>query len=365
MAHDHDLDVLMVPTPGSYTDEFVDGLEAHGASVRTSGGLFRVTAGIREGGVPDVLHLHFLDEFFLMDSRLLSVARAVAFLLELALARLLGVTVVWTVHNLHHHDNPHPRIEYAVRHLASYLCVAIVVHCDAAGDLVAEAYRLPAPVRSKIRTVPHGNYDERYPDEVTRDRARDRLGFDDDDRVLLFFGQVRRYKQVDELVRTFGRVDAADARLLVAGKPVDDDYVDDIAELAAGDDRVRTVFEFVPDEEVQVYMEAADVVVLPYRTILTSGTVLLAMTFANPVVAPRLGCVGELLDAEGGFPYDPDRRGALLDALEAATSASLCGLGEHNRSKVDHLDWSSIARWTLRVYTDPADPEPTLSGPPN
>ncbi|MEZ4597387.1 MAG: glycosyltransferase [Chloroflexota bacterium] len=47
----------------------------------------------------------------------------------------------------------------------------------------------------------------------------------------------------------------------------------------------------VPDDRMQVFLRAADVMVLPYRDVLTSGSAILAMTFGLPVVAPRIGCL--------------------------------------------------------------------------
>lgn len=342
-------DVLMVPLPGSYADEIVEGLENNGANVRTSNGLFKLVNGIRNGGVPDVVHLHFLDEFFVVDSRLLTILLGIKLLAEMSLLCALGVPIVWTVHNLTEHDNRHQRLEYAVRHAVIRLCDRVIVHCDSAGEIISEKYRLPNHTRNRIRTVPHGNYTERYPDEVSTAAARAQLGIDDE-LVYLFFGQIRPYKQVDELIKTFQRLSDPGARLLVVGNPENETIEARLSRLAETDDRIRTVFEFVPDPEVQYYFRAADVTVFPYRSILTSGSTILAMTFGRPVIAPELGCVGELLDESGGFPYDPDEEDALFRALRRAGSESLDGMGEHNNRTVQGLDWEMLGRKTLRVY---------------
>lgn len=345
-----DCDVLMVPWLGSYTDEIVKALEEQGATVRTSKGLFRIVTGIYDGGKPDVLHLHFIHEFFLLDSKVLSFVLGIRLLVELCIAKILGVKVVWTVHNLYAHDSAHPKLERVFRHLTTYFCDSVVVHCDTATDIIIEEYRLPPNVRDNIETVPHANFTRKYPNEITSKEARAELDVDADEFVFLFFGQIRRYKQVDKLIHAFKQFDADGVRLLIIGKPVDDDFVDRISTLCKDDDRIQTEFEFVPDEEVQLYMQAADVVVLPYRSILTSGSLLLAMTFAKPVIAPDLGCVGELLDAEGGYPYDPDSADGLSTALQQAASRSLDGMGQYNYAKIRHLDWDVIARETLQVY---------------
>ena len=353
---DADLDVLMLPLPGSYEDELVGELEARGVTVRTNDGFFKILRGFATGGLPDAVHLHFLG-FFISRTQYQTALVPLVFgfrlVVELLVARLLGVRVVWTVHDLVHHEATYPRIEKAYRHVVARLCNRILVHCDTAGELIREEYRLPDRISNRIRTVPHGNYLPRYPDELSAERARERLNVDPETRTFLFFGHIRPYKNVEGLIETFKRIDAPNAELLVVGNPFDDRIGSRIRSLAAEDDRVRTVLEFVPDEDVQLYMRAADVVVLPFafESALTSGSVILAMTFERPVIAPRFGCTAELLDASGGFPYDPDDPDGLERELRRAVTADLSGMGEHNFEQVESLDWGWIAERTIRSYT--------------
>ena len=109
--------------------------------------------------------------------------------------------------------------------------------------------------------------------------------------------------------------------------------------------------EFIPAEELQVYLNAADVVVLPYKDILTSGAAVLAMSFGKPVIAPKLGCVAELIEeGVGGFLYDPEDEDGLLNAMRKAITANLRALGEYNLQKARELDWLRAAKATLEVY---------------
>lgn len=346
-------DVLMVLLPGSYADELISELERHGVDVRTSDGLFKLLNGIGDGGVPDVVHLHFLHGFFVVESRLLTVLLGIKLVAELCVLRVLGAPVVWTVHNLTEHENRHPRLEYAVRHVVARLCDRVIVHCDRAGDIITDTYRLPRRTQDRIRTVPHGNYKGVYPDEVSDEQARAELNLSDEF-VYLFFGQIRPYKQVDTLIKTFQRLNDPNVRLLIIGDPANEELEARLASLAETDDRIRTVFEFVPGSEVQYYHRAADVTVLPYRSILTSGSIILTMTFGRPAIAPNIGCVQELLDESGGFPYNPDREDALFHALRRAKSTSLDGMGAYNQAMVRNLDWESLGRRTLRIYEQAA-----------
>ncbi len=300
-------------------------------------------------GRPDVFHVHWLHRSFVTDSSVLTFLLGVRLLLEMAVLRALGVNVVWTVHNLTDHEGRSPRTERAVRHVASRLCDRIIVHCRAAREAVCRSYRLPQSVEERIDVVPHGHYVGSYTNDVSRATARDQLEFDDET-VFLYFGLIRSYKNVPELVRTFSTIDDEDARLLVVGNPWTDDLEAEIRDLCAADDRVHPVLEFVPDDDIQLYMNAADVTVFPFSEVLTSGTTMLGMSFGRPVVAPREGCVGELIDDVGGFAYDSADPNGLREALVAALEADLEGMGRHNREKVDRFDWGTVARKTDRTY---------------
>ena len=108
----------------------------------------------------------------------------------------------------------------------------------------------------------------------------------------------------------------------------------------------------MPDARVQHYLNAADAVVLPYRDILSSGAVILAMSFARACVAPRLGDLPELLGRDSRFLYDPtDQDGlsqALLDCLDSKQEVARAG--EFNRCRAQGWNWDLVARKTREVY---------------
>jgi glycosyltransferase involved in cell wall biosynthesis len=336
----------------SYQRKLKEGLRERGYDVRLSHGShpFPLLGALRRHGRPELFHVHWLHRHFVTDSSVLTLLLGLRLLFELVVLRLLDIDVVWTVHNLCDHEYRSPRTERGVRHGAARLCDRIVVHCEAAREEVCRAYRLPDHVESRIDVVPHGHYVGSYRDDVTRSEARDRLNYEESETVFLYFGLIRPYKNVPDLVRTFSTIDDEDARLLIVGNPWSDALEREISDLCAHDDRVDEVLEFVPDDDIQLYMNAADVTVFPFSEVLTSGTTMLGMSFARPVVAPRKGCVGELVDEAGGFSYDPENPNGLRESLEAALSTDLDGMGRYNREKVDRYDWGLVARKTDRTY---------------
>jgi glycosyltransferase involved in cell wall biosynthesis len=180
-----------------------------------------------------------------------------------------------------------------------------------------------------------------------------KLGIGKSERVLLFLGNIRPYKGVEELIQAFKELEFNEVRLLIAGRTLNEDVEKRVRALADEDVRCRFYPGFVADEVIQVYMNAADVAVCPYKDILTSGAILLAMSFGKACVAPMLGCITDYLDERGAFLYNARDPGGLIGALKESLTVSsdrLSMMGEHNRRIAEGFSWDVIAQRTLDVY---------------
>jgi beta-1,4-mannosyltransferase len=309
-----------------------------------------VTEALRRQGRPDVIHVHWTEPYIAGGSDHVSRLKSRRTLLELRLAKRAGIGLVWTAHDLFRHDRVEDPGELAFMHALFALSDQVIVHCAVAAEALAETLAVGPASRAKISVIPHGHYRGLYPDSISRAAARDRLGLPVQARVIAFVGWVRRYKGVLELAQAFNRLSAPHARLVVAGRATDDDYAARLAAVAADDDRVTLSLGFVPDDDLQVYLRAADVVATPFLEIFTSGSVLLAMSFGRAVIAPRRGCVGDVLDEGAGILYDPDDPDGLDEALRLAMTADLEAMGRHAADGLDRFDWERVAEATLRVY---------------
>jgi glycosyltransferase involved in cell wall biosynthesis len=123
--------------------------------------------------------------------------------------------------------------------------------------------------------------------------------------------------------------------------------------LPAGTD-IRIHSRLIAADEMQVYFNASDVVALPFRKILNSGSMLLAMSFGRCVVAPRAGSLPEAAYTEAYFAYDPDDPEGLAAELQRALSLpDLSARGLAAREYVrEKNDWSEIGQRARRLYED-------------
>ena len=146
------------------------------------------------------------------------------------------------------------------------------------------------------------------------------LGFSTDDKIILFFGYVRKYKGLDILLRAFPDVikDIPNAKLLIVGEFYDDPemYLSLIDELKL-QPYVKLINQFVPNEDVGKYYSASDTVVLPYRTGTQSGILNVAYGFERPVIVTNVGGLAESVDEERtGLIVEPESAAAISGGIK-------------------------------------------------
>jgi beta-1,4-mannosyltransferase len=295
----------------------------------------------------DVVHIHALPQF---GWSLIPLRGYVRFYQRLIWLRMMGVRLVWTMHNLDNHESQHRRIEnFVARYFASQTG-GIIVHGKLAKRIVESRWN--RRTGSPIHVIPHGHYIGSYKNEISAEAARAQFGFSASNLVFLFLGQIRPYKGVVELVEAFKLYAEQSARLIVTGMPIDQAIRDQVAHSIEGDSRIRFLPGHVADDDIQLYMNACDVVVLPYRRVLTSGAAVLAMSFAKPCIAPLAGCVADMLDEKGAIFFDPAVSGDLERALRKTIDFRhrLPEMGFYNLRRATKWDWESIGRSTAAVY---------------
>jgi beta-1,4-mannosyltransferase len=297
----------------------------------------------------DVLHVHWPEKAMNSPWLPLRAAGAAAALSTIVAARRHGARVVWTAHNAKPHESCHPALE---REFLAALVRRVdgVIHPSEAGRGMVEA-RFPELVHRPSAVIPIGHFRGSYPDTISRAEARAALGIPGGTKVFAFIGLLRGYKNVPHLIRTvraFPR-DREDVVLLVAGAPQPHALADEVRAAAGDDPRIRLTLGHLPDDRVQEYLRAADLIVLPFRDITNSASALLALSFDRPVLVPSLGAMGELRELAGTDwvrTYEGELTpGLLADALHWAARPRPRGGPD-----LESLAWPHIAEQTLALY---------------
>lgn len=343
----------------AYMTQLADGLRDAGVTVRTPElpVFFPLTRAVLANRDADVMQIDWIYDYYIVGdlrfaplNKLATVLRAVTFLIDLAIVSQLDIAVVRTVHNKQHHEGIYPRTERLVNEWIFEIADAVTVKCASAADEIAEAFHRVSAER--VHVVPDGNFIQAYENDRQPEAARRELGIAEDAFVFLYFGLIREYKGVPELIEAFGSIDAPGAECWIVGNPHNDRMKAQITALARGTDGVETRFTFVPDDRIQDYMNAADVLVLPYRKILNSGTAHLGLSFGVPIVAPAIGCVPDTVPDENEFIYDPSTPDGLASALQRAYEhPDLAEIGRANDRRARERGWDDACAELLGVYT--------------
>jgi beta-1,4-mannosyltransferase len=293
----------------------------------------------------DVVHTHWPDLHLQGRSTLRVLMKHVRLALLFGVLRLRKTRIVWTMHNLKPHER-HLRLgEWLFPLWFPRLCTHVIALTMSS----LEAGRAMYPVlrRKASAVVPHGHYRDAYPSAPSREEARERLGLESR-YTFLFFGNIRPYKNVPHLIQAFRAMPHRDVQLVIAGQPAQSIDAGILKRLVEGDERIHLRLEFIPEDQVPLFMAASDLVVLPFDSILNSGSVLLALSFDRPVLAPRLGSLPDIQYRVGArwiSLFDgPLTTGHLVRAFAARS------IGEHEHADLSFFDWDHIAQQTLDCY---------------
>lgn len=337
--------VLAFPKNGAnvYLNTFSAKLEAAGAQVDEFN-FWRAFFGSY-----DVVHIHWPDTHLRTHSWWRAIGKHIRLALMCAVLRLRGTRIVWMMHNLKPHEKDHPISAWLFPRWFPQMSTHVMALTSSGLAAAREYY--PALKHKPAAIVPHGHYLGEYALTASREEYRKSLGLDPQRFTFVFFGNIRRYKNVPLLIETFRRIPDTDVQLVIAGLPVLGMTVEDLTAQAAGDERIHLHLKFVPDEEVAAYIGAADLLVLPFDSVLNSGSVLLALSLNRAVIAPRLGALPDI-EAEVGPRWLQLYDGTLTSQILMRAKDQRLVPQESERPDLSAFDWDAIARAALDFYTN-------------
>ena len=156
--------------------------------------------------------------------------------------------------------------------------------------------------------IPHPLYDN-FGEKIPKEEARKNLGININDRIILFFGFIRKYKGLDILLDAMAilKQTMPGLKLLIAGEFYDDkkSYEEQVERLHIADQLIMRT-EFIPDSEIRNFLCAADLVVQPYRNATQSGVTPLAYHFEVPMVVTNVGGLASMVPhGKAGLVAEP------------------------------------------------------------
>ena len=203
------------------------------------------------------------------------------------------------------------------------------------------------------KRIVHPLYDN-FGESVSKEEARKKLILPEKEKIILFFGFIRKYKGLDLLLEAMNdvRIRQSGIRLLVAGEFYDNrteyDAIIDKLNLA---DKLILRTDFIADSEVRYYLSAADFVIQPYKNATQSGVTPLAYHFEKPMLVTNVGGLPDLVpDGKVGVITEPDPESIASGILR------LYELGEnfflpHLREEKKKYSWQKLADTIVELGT--------------
>ncbi len=247
----------------------------------------------------------------------------------------------FTLHNFNRHEYYNNKIDHIAHQKMFSMCSFVRIFNEKIKCKIVEKWK-NVDIK-KFVVLPEGSYVAYYPNNVTMEESRDSFGMGANDFVILCLGSIRPYKGILELISVFMDFKQNNWKLIIAGYPYDKTYTKKVQNKIFNNDNMKLFVGHQPEEKLQYYFNACNVVTCPFKEIENSGSVILAMGFKKPVIAPRRGVLIERLENQMELLYDKALEES-FEVLKKMTNEQLEQIGEKNYHSLSKHNWSDFAK---------------------
>lgn len=217
--------------------------------------------------------------------------------IQLQLYRFFGAKIVWVFHNKLPHDIKNDKkIEKKMKWISNKSDV-IILHSKSSRNYIPNKKKN----QKKAIFVPHILYNERR-NKCDLINICEKYGILEKDFVFTIFGLVRPYKNIENGIKTFTRLNLPNSKLIIAGKPVNVQYAKQIKKMCLDNKNIILDLRYIPNSLLDAIINISDVILLPYHdgSSMNSGVMIQAFSKGKTVIAPRI-CMAKDLVKEGFF----------------------------------------------------------------
>lgn len=296
-----------------------------------------------------IVHFHWPEQFYSANKFTSYLKNSLSFIFFLLFIKFLGYNLIWTVHNVLPHNTKYRKLSFINNFILANLADVLVIHGESIRPFIKKMYLR----KRNIFIIPHGNYIKYYKNNTSKEIARKLLSLNTKEFVYLYFGLIREYKGVFDLVNSFKKLKTLkkfsdNEKLIIVGKPENKEIKENLIKETKDDEDIILNLSFISNDEVQVYFNAADVVVFPFKDITTSGSFFLALSFGKPVIALKKGIFIDYSNKKIGlFPEDESQ---FNDALVKIKKLDIRTLSHNAKEEAKKVSWSKIAEDYKRIY---------------
>ena len=299
-----------------------------------------------------IFHIQWMEKFIYFDRTLLNIYY-----------KILGKKLIFTAHNVNSgvRDGNDNIINRLTLRFMYKIVDHIIVHTDKMKNQLIDDFNIK---KEKVSVIPYGINNIVPISQLTKTEAKKKLHLKDNEKVILFFGNIAPYKGLEYLLLAIANLKKkyTDFKLIIAGSMNNKDAVtywhllEKIIEKNNLEERIIFKIKFIPNEEIEVYYKSADVLILPYKYIFQSGILFMSYAFGLPVIATDVGTLREdIVEGKTGYVCKPEDPEDLAEKIDLYFNSDLYGNLEANRNKIieyanEKYSWGKIGEETNIIY---------------
>ena len=243
----------------------------------------------------DIVHLNWYEN--LSDRK---IKRILAYLykrIQMCIMHIRRIPIICTFHNKTSHDKNYDRLEETIKNITWKKADRIIIHSRS-----SEAFLTSEDLKTKAFYIPHPNYCNAYNDGVEYDKYKRK----ENELVVLSFGLIRPYKNVDLFIRLANDYASFEnVKFIICGNCPDENYKTQLLKSAIGNNILFDI-RYVDNNEVKSLFSLVDILVLPYNTssALNSGAAVLSFSLGVTVISTRTATIQDLDSSGLIYSYD-------------------------------------------------------------
>lgn len=261
-------------------------------------------------------------------------------LLVCAIAKMAGLKIIAIVHDVSGFSSKD----------SSFIRSIIInkwVDCNVVHNNYSRAQIQSISKPKNLHVIKHGNFIGGMMKTYSRQVVINYFDLNSNDIYILFFGQIKKAKGLDVLIKALAFNDNPRMKLIIAGRPWGDDYksYEELIQKHELHKKVIPIIRYISNDEKDMLFSLSEVVVLPYKEIYQSGVLLMAMSNKIPVIASDLEPFKEVLGEDYPFLFKSENSYDLSRKIKVAIDEPLRldKLSEQNFYKMkEDYSWVDI-----------------------
>jgi len=280
---ENSIKVIVQPSDGwhAYQEEFYDALKAY--EIEALSGVPFTNTSLLESDAK-IVHFHWIERLWDCSGVFNKIKAVLGIKKYLHLARKLGKTVVWTVHNHYPHERPSRFDKYGIN---LFIRHSDVILCHS--NWSAKWIESHGGKQSKIIVAPHGNFEKTFKAAGLLEPQTNLAvyGLDPSVFTIVMAGVIRENKGYETIIEAVKALDGT-VQLLIIGRDKNKRYVNELKEMCRELDFIKVKGKNLSDAEYNEVILLSDLTVLPYKSITTSGAFVSSLTIGTPVLTSNL-----------------------------------------------------------------------------